>query len=200
MRKIVFATNNRHKLEEVQAMLEGDFQLITPRDCGITEEIPEDHPTLEGNALQKARYIHQRTGLDCFADDTGLEVEALNGAPGVHSARYAGETHDSLANMALLLKNMESLPDRERGARFRTVIALIFNGEEHLFAGEIRGVIIREPAGSHGFGYDPLFRPEGYDITFAEMDGAEKNRISHRARAVACLVAFLKEKPATLNP
>ena len=190
MRKIVFATNNRHKLEEAQAILGEDFQLLTPRDCGITEEIPEDHPTLEGNALQKAHYIHERTGFDCFADDTGLEVEALDGAPGVRSARYAGEEHDARANMALLLKNMEAVPDIQCGARFRTVIALIFGGKEYLFEGEIRGAIIRKPAGEHGFGYDPVFRPDGYDVTFAEMDAAEKNRISHRGRAVGRLAEF----------
>jgi len=195
MRKIVFATNNAHKLEEVQAILGEDFQIATPRGCGINEEIPEEHPTLEGNALQKARYIHERTGLDCFADDTGLEVEALDGAPGVRSARYAGEGHDSRANMALLLKNMESVPDAQRGARFRTVIALILEGREYLFEGEIRGTIAREPAGNHGFGYDPVFRPDGYGITFAEMEAAEKNRVSHRARAVARLAAFLKSLP-----
>jgi len=195
MRKIIFATNNAHKLEEVQAILGKSFRLVTPHDCGIDEEIPEEHPTLEGNALQKAHYIHERTGLDCFADDTGLEVEALGGAPGVRSARYAGEEHDSIANMELLLKNMEFVPDVQRGARFRTVIALILDGREYLFEGEVRGTIARKPAGGHGFGYDPLFRPEGYNLTFAEMEAAEKNRISHRARAVSHLAAFLKSLP-----
>ena len=192
MRTIIFATNNAHKLEEVQAILGNDFQLVTPRGCGINEEIPEDHPTLEGNALQKARYIHERTGLDCFADDTGLEVEALDGAPGVRSARYAGEGHDFRANIALLLKNMESVPDVQRGARFRTVIALILGDKEHLFEGEIRGTITREPGGNHGFGYDPVFYINGK--SFAELSPAEKDAISHRGEALKNLAVKLSYK------
>lgn len=187
--KIVFATNNAHKLKEVSQILGPAFALATPRDCGITEEIPEEQQTLEGNAMQKARYIHERTGLDCFADDTGLEVDALGGAPGVRSARYAGDGHDAEANMALLLKNLEGVADRS--ARFRTVIALILGGKEYLFDGEVKGCISIERSGSEGFGYDPVFVPEGHDVSFAEMPAEEKNYISHRGRAVAKLAEFL---------
>lgn len=188
--KTVFATNNKHKLEEVSQILGPAFELVTPRDCGITEDIPEDRPTLEGNALQKARYIHERTGLDCFADDTGLEVDVLGGAPGVRSARYAGDGHDSEANMRLLLANMQGKADRS--ARFRTAIALIMGGKEYLFEGEVRGHISETRTGTGGFGYDPIFVPDGYGISFAEMPAEEKNRISHRGRAVAKLADFLK--------
>jgi XTP/dITP diphosphohydrolase len=191
MMELIFATNNRHKLEEVQALLGAGFVLKTPKDCGITEEIPEEQPTLEGNALQKARYIHERTGKNCFADDTGLEVASLGGEPGVRSARYAGEDKDMEACMDLLLTNLADKPDR-RG-RFRTVIALILDGKEHLFEGIVTGTLRQSRSGVHGFGYDPLFQPDGYDITFAEMDLAEKNRISHRGKAVEKLVAFLSE-------
>lgn len=187
--KLVFATNNRHKLDEVRQILGRDFELFTPRDCGITEEIPEEQATLDGNALQKARYIFERTGLDCFADDTGLEVDALDGAPGVRSARYAGDEHDSEANMDLLLRNMEGASDRS--ARFRTVIALILGGSEYLFEGEVRGRISDGRSGAGGFGYDPIFVPEGYDVSFAEMSAQEKNRISHRGRAVEKLAGFM---------
>lgn len=188
--KIVFATNNANKLDEVGHILGPSFELATPRDCGITEEIPEEQPTLEGNALQKARYIYDRTGLDCFADDTGLEVAALGGAPGVRSARYASDGHDPEANMDLLLKNLEAAADRS--ARFRTVIALIIGGKEHLFEGEVRGHISESRSGQEGFGYDPIFVPEGFDISFAEMSSGDKNAISHRGRAVEKLAAFLK--------
>ncbi len=192
MTRILFATNNAHKLAEVAAVLGGTFTLTTPRDCGITEDIPETQPTLEGNALQKARYLHERTGLDCFADDTGLEVAALGGAPGVHSARYATDGHDFAANNRLLLRNLEGVADRR--ARFRTVVALILGGEEHLFEGIVEGRIIDHEAGHEGFGYDPLFIPDGCEKTFAQMSAAEKNAISHRARAVARLAAFLKSR------
>lgn len=187
--KIIFATNNAHKLREVQAVLGEGFTLLTPRDCGITEEIPEEQPTLEGNALQKARYLHDRTGLDCFADDTGLEVEALGGAPGVHSARYATDGHDFAANNRLLLRNLEGQTNRR--ARFRTVISLLLGGEEHLFEGIVEGRIIDHEQGSEGFGYDPLFIPDGYDRTFAQMTTEEKNAVSHRARAVRKLADYL---------
>ena len=190
--KIIFATNNAHKLTEVQAVLGDQFELVTPRQCGIEEEIPETAETLEGNAAQKARYLYERTGLDCFADDTGLEVEALGGAPGVHSARYATDGHDFAANNRRLLKN---LADKEnRHARFRTVICLIEGGKEHLFEGIVEGRIIDHEAGSEGFGYDPLFVPDGFDRTFAEMSGEEKNAISHRGRAVRKLVDYLHRK------
>lgn len=190
--KLIFATNNAHKLSEVQAVLGPLFELVTPRMCGVEEEIPETAETLEGNARQKARYLYERTGLDCFADDTGLEVEALNGAPGVHSARYATDGHDFAANNRLLLKNLEG--ETNRRARFRTAICLIEGGEERLFEGIVEGHIIDHESGSEGFGYDPLFVPEGYDCTFAEMSGDEKNAISHRGRAVRKLVAYLHEQ------
>lgn len=188
--KILFATNNAHKLSEVRAILGEDFTLTTPRECGVTEEVPETQDTLEGNARQKARYLYERTGLDCFADDTGLEVEALGGAPGVRSARYAGDEHDFDRNNELLLKNMEGQQNRK--ARFRTVICLLLGGEEHLFEGIVEGEIIPEMRGVKGFGYDPMFIPENMGRTFAEMSAEEKNGISHRGRAVEKLAEFLK--------
>lgn len=191
--KIIFATNNAHKLKEVQAVLGDGFTLVTPREYGVTEEIPEEQETLEGNASQKAHYLHDRTGCDCFADDTGLEVEALGGEPGVRSARYAGPGHDSERNMELLLRNMEGITDRR--ARFRTVISLILDGEEHLFEGIVGGVLLTVPRGTNGFGYDPIFVPDGYAETFAEMSDEAKNAISHRGRAVAKLAAFLNSRP-----
>lgn len=186
---IIFATNNAHKLAEVQAVLGEGYELLTPRDCGITEEIPEEQPTLEGNASQKAHYLFDRTGRDCFADDTGLEVEALGGAPGVHSARYATDSHDFAANNRLLLENLAGKENRR--ARFRTVISLILGGEEHLFEGIVEGRIIEQESGHQGFGYDPLFIPDGYGKTFAQMTTDEKNAVSHRARAVRKLTAYL---------
>lgn len=192
IKEIIFATNNAHKLSEVQAVLGDRFRLITLAECGITEDIPEDAPTLEGNALQKARYVHERTGVDCFADDTGLEVDALDGAPGVHSARYATDGHDFAANNRLLLRNLAGAADRS--AHFRTVIALILDGREYLFEGRVDGRIVESEAGCGGFGYDPLFVPEGFDRTFAEMGADEKNAISHRGRAVRRLVEFLQSK------
>ena len=190
MTEIIFATNNAHKLSEVQALLGDKFHLVTLRDCGITEEIPETAATLEGNASQKSHYLYERVGKNCFADDTGLEVEALGGEPGVRSARYATDGHDFEANNRLLLKNLEGVTNRK--ARFRTVISLILNGEEHLFEGIVEGRITESAAGCGGFGYDPLFVPDGYDCTFAEMSADEKNAISHRGRAVQKLVEFLK--------
>ncbi len=187
--KLLFATNNAHKLAEVQAVLGPEYELVTPRDCGVTEEIPETQPTLEGNALQKARYLRERTGLDCFADDTGLEVAALDGAPGVRSARYATDGHDFAANNRLLLANLRGAADRR--ARFRTVVALLRSGEEHLFEGIVEGRIIECERGCEGFGYDPLFVPDGFDRTFAEMSADEKNAVSHRARAVRRLADYL---------
>lgn len=192
IKEIIFATNNAHKLSEVQAVLGDRFRLVTLAECGITEEIPEDAPTLEGNALQKARYVHERTGADCFADDTGLEVDALDGAPGVHSARYATDGHDFAANNRLLLRNLAGAADRR--AHFRTVIALILDGREYLFEGRVDGRIAESEAGCGGFGYDPLFVPEGFDKTFAEMGADEKNAISHRGRAVRWLVEFLQKE------
>ena len=190
MRRLIFATSNAHKLGEVQALLGDAFELVTLRECGITEDIPETADTLEGNALQKARYVYEKTGMDCFADDTGLEVDALGGAPGVHSARYATDGHDFAANNRLLLKNLEGITDRT--ARFRTVIALILDGVEYTFEGRVEGTIATAESGSEGFGYDPLFVPSGEIITFAQMSAEAKNAISHRGRAVAKLVNFLK--------
>ncbi len=188
--KIVFATNNAHKLAEVQALLGTEFEVVTAREAGVTEEIPETQPTLEGNASEKSHYLHDRTGMECFADDTGLEVEALGGAPGVRSARYATDGHDFEANNRLLMRNMEGQENRR--ARFRTVISLILGGEEHLFEGIVKGRIIDREIGGEGFGYDPLFIPDGYDRTFAQMSTEEKNEISHRGRAVKQLVEFLR--------
>ncbi len=190
--KIIFATNNAHKLCEVRALLGDKYEIVTPRDCGIKEDIPETAATLEGNALQKAHYLKERTGLDCFADDTGLEVEALGGAPGVHSARYATDGHDFKANNRLLLKNLEGKENRR--ARFRTVIALLEGDKEILFEGIVEGEIATAESGDEGFGYDPLFRPEGAPLTFAQMEAKDKNAISHRGRAVAKLVEYLNTK------
>ena len=190
--KIVFATNNAHKLAEVQAVLGDAYELVMPRMCGVEEEIPENQPTLEGNASEKSHYLRARTGLDCFADDTGLEVEALDGAPGVHSARYASDGHDFAANNRLLLRNLEGVANRR--ARFRTVISLLVGDEEHLFEGIVEGHIAQCASGSEGFGYDPLFIPEGSAKTYAEMDPAEKNALSHRGRAVRKLAAFLRAR------
>ena len=190
--KIVFATNNAHKLNEVRQVVGSSFEIVSLRECGITEDIPENEPTLEGNALAKARYIHARTGLNCFADDTGLEVDALGGEPGVRSARYATDGHDDEANKRLLLERMSGVENR--AAQFRTAVALILDGKEYLFEGIVRGAIAAEQHGEGGFGYDPLFFPEGGDRTFAEMSGEEKNTISHRGRAVRKLAEFLQEK------
>lgn len=189
--KIVFATNNAHKLSEVAQVVGDKFELVTLRECGITEDIPENEPTLEGNALTKARYVYSRTGLNCFADDTGLEVDALNGEPGVRSARYATDGHDDEANKRLLLERMQGVVNR--AAQFRTAVALIVDGKEYLFEGIVRGDIACEEHGAGGFGYDPLFLPEGGALTFAEMSAEAKNEISHRGRAVRKLAEFLKQ-------
>lgn len=192
MKRIVFATNNAHKLEEVRAILGQSIELITLREAGITEDIPEEEPTIEGNALAKARYVYEKCGCDCFADDTGLEVDALGGAPGVHSARYATDGHDFGANRVKLLRELEGVTSRE--ARFRTVVALIEQGHETTFEGVVEGTITTEEIGEGGFGYDCLFTPEGYTQTFAELAPEEKNAISHRGRAVAKLAAHLLGK------
>ena len=193
--RIVFATNNKNKLAEIREMLaDSGIEVLSLADIGCHEDIPETGKTLEDNALQKARYVHDKYKISCFADDTGLEVDALGGAPGVYSARYAGgEGHDSEANMANLLVGLDGKSDRR--ARFRTVVALIIDeeeGREELFEGIVTGEITRENRGGGGFGYDPVFRPDGYDKTFAELGHEVKNRISHRARAVAKLVEYLK--------
>lgn len=189
MKKIVFATNNKHKLDEVKEMLLSEYQVVSLAEINCFDDIPETAETLEGNALIKARYIHQKYGCDCFADDTGLEVEALNGAPGVYSARYAGEAHDAQANMKKLLNELGQNANRK--ACFRTVIALIVDDKEYYFEGRVDGSISLNPKGSAGFGYDPVFIPNGYEQSFAELGIEIKNKISHRALAVEKLVAFL---------
>lgn len=190
MRTLIFATGNKHKADEVQNFLGEGFALLCLKDVGITEDIPENEPTLEGNAYQKAKYVFDRTGEACFADDTGLEVEVLNGDPGVHTARYAGDGKSSEDNMALLLKNLEGVKNRR--ARFRTVIAYLDNnGRVFEFEGVVNGVITEKKSGTEGFGYDPIFRPDGYDKTFAELPLSEKNKISHRARAMQKFLEFL---------
>lgn len=188
--KIVFATNNKHKLEEIKDILGKDFEIVSLAEIGCHEDIPETGLTLEENARQKSTYIVEHYNHDCFADDTGLEVDALNGEPGVHSARYAeGTDHDSEANMRKLLSKMSNVKDRT--ARFRTVISLIINGVEHQFEGCVEGRIATEKHGKEGFGYDPIFIPEGYDKSFAELGEEVKNQISHRARAVKKLAEYL---------
>ena len=178
---IVFATNNQHKLSEIRQILGGRVEVLSLNNIGCNVDIPETGSTLEENALQKAQYVYDHYHIDCFADDTGLEVDALNGAPGVYSARYAGDGHDSEANMTKLLNELGE--NNNRSARFRTVIALIQQGEVHEFEGIVNGQIIRERRGGEGFGYDPIFQPDGYDQTFAELGLDIKNQISHRARA-----------------
>lgn len=187
-KKIVFATNNAHKLEEVAAILGENYEVLSLREIGCTADIPETADTFAGNALQKARYVKEHYGYDCFADDSGLEVDILDGAPGVYSARYSGQ--GSEGNMDKLLHNLEG--KSERGAQFRTVIALLTGEESHLFEGIVRGTIINERRGEGGFGYDPIFVPEGYDLTFAQLGSEVKNRISHRAKAVEQLAEYLK--------
>jgi len=190
-RKLVFATNNAHKLEEVAAILGDQVELLSLNDIGCQADIPETAETLEGNALLKSSYIYKNYHLDCFADDTGLEVETLNGAPGVYSARYAGgEGHDAQANMLKLLHELDGKENRK--AQFRTAISLILDGKEYLFEGVIKGEIIKEKRGDSGFGYDPVFMPEGYDRTFAELGNDIKNQISHRALALQKLCEFLQ--------
>lgn len=188
-KKLVFATNNSHKLQEIRKIAGNNFEIVSLSDIDCHDDIPETADTLEGNALQKARYIKEHFGYDCFADDTGLEVETLNNAPGVYSARYAGPGHDAEANMNKLLSEMQGKENRK--ARFRTVIALILNGKEYLFDGIINGSIIEEKRGSTGFGYDPVFMPENYSQTFAELGDDIKNSISHRSLAVNKLISFL---------
>ena len=191
--KIVFATNNSHKLEEIRQIFGSDFEILSLNDIGCHEDIPETANTIEGNALQKAQYIYDHYHMSCFADDTGLEVDALNGAPGVYSARYAGEGHDSEANMKKLLAELGE--NNNRKARFRTVIALIEEkGDIKTFEGIIEGHIAYEKSGHGGFGYDPIFIPIGYDQSFAELGAEIKNKISHRARAVQKLEKYLKMK------
>jgi len=191
-KKLVFATNNKHKLEEIRSILGDSYQIVSLDEIGCFEDIPETGDTLEINALLKAQYVKTHYGYDCFADDTGLEVKALNNAPGVYSARYAGEAKDSKANMQKVLKELENQSDRS--ARFLTVIALILGRKKYFVAGVVEGKIIEEARGNAGFGYDPIFVPEGFLETFAEMEPEVKNTISHRAIAVKKLKAFLDEE------
>ncbi|VAW12255.1 Nucleoside 5-triphosphatase RdgB (dHAPTP, dITP, XTP-specific) [hydrothermal vent metagenome] len=190
--KLVFATNNPHKLHEIQNILGDDFEIISLQDIGCHEEIPEEQPTLEGNASQKAFYVYNNYGYNCFADDTGLEIEALNNEPGVYSARYAGEGKNPEDNMNKVLHKLAKIKNRK--ARFRTVISLVVNGKETQFEGIVNGHILNEKRGQGGFGYDPAFQPDGYDQTFAEMGMEEKNRISHRGKAVKKLVEYLTKE------
>lgn len=190
MRDLVFATNNAHKLDEARSIVGHRMNILSLRDIGCDEDIPETADTLEGNAAIKARYVKEHYGYDCFADDTGLEVDALGGAPGVYSARYAGPGHDSKANMELLLKNMQGRTERK--ARFRTVIALAEGDDDMLLMdGAVEGAITSAPRGEAGFGYDPIFEPEGCGLTFAEMDSDAKNAVSHRGRAMKKLMEYL---------
>lgn len=192
-RKLVFATHNAHKVDEVRAILPASVELVGPAALGCHDEIPETGNTLRDNALQKVQYIHDRFGIDCFADDTGLEVEALDGAPGVYSARYAGEPADFAKNRAKLLAALTGISNRR--AQFRTVVSLILNGKTYFFEGIVKGRIIAEERGVGGFGYDSVFVPDGYDKTFAELPAAVKNSISHRARAMEQLNNFLAQHP-----
>lgn len=188
--KLVFATNNKNKILEVQQMLPSTIEIISLESIGCFEEIPETADTIEENAIMKANYISQKYGYDCFADDTGLEVEALNGAPGVFSARYAGEQRNSDDNMNKVLKALSN--ETNRKAQFKTVITLNLNGKQHLFTGIAKGEITLEKTGNQGFGYDPIFKPEGYEVTFAQLSLEEKGIISHRGKATEQLIAFLK--------
>lgn len=189
--ELIFATNNKHKADEIRAVLTGDLRIITLQEAGIEKDIPEPFDTLEANASAKSQTIYEMTGKNCFSEDTGLEVAALNGEPGVKSARYAGESRSFDANIDKLLANLEGKTDRS--ARFRTVISLLINGKETLFEGICKGQIIAEKRGTGGFGYDPVFVPEGAEHSFAEMDIKEKNRFSHRKKATEKLVAFLND-------
>lgn len=189
MATLLFASRNRHKASELRIALGGRFDIVTLDEAGITEDIPEPHPTLEENATEKSIFIHRLTGRDCFSEDSGLEVTALEGEPGARSARYAGEPSDDRRNLLLLLERMKGVEDRR--ARFRTVISLILDGREHLFSGVCEGRISTEPRGTGGFGYDPVFIPEGFDRTFAEMTAVEKSGLSHRRKATEEMASFL---------
>lgn len=190
MIKLVFATNNDHKLRELKEIIPSEFELLSLNDIGCSEDIPETGPTLEVNAGQKSFYIWDKYGFNCFADDTGLEIEALLNEPGVFSARYAGEDKNATANMARVLERMANMTNRK--ARFRCVISLVIDGKENQFEGIVEGHILREKRGKDGFGYDPIFMPDGYSLSFAEMSSDNKNQISHRGRAVEQLVDYLR--------
>ena len=190
--KLVFASNNKNKIKEIQLLVPASIEIVSLENIGCTEDIPETADTIEGNAILKANYVTEKYGVNCFADDTGLEVEALNGAPGVYSARYAGEPKDDNNNMNELLFQLEK--ETNRNANFKTVIALNLNGKQELFVGIIFGKITREKVGTNGFGYDPIFVAEGYEKTFAELDMEEKSNISHRGIAVKQLITFLQKE------
>ncbi len=190
--KLVFASNNKNKIKEIQLLVPASIEIVSLEDIGCTEDIPETADTIEGNAILKANYVTEKYGVNCFADDTGLEVEALNGAPGVYSARYAGEPKDDNNNMNELLFQLEK--ETNKNANFKTVIALNLNGKQELFVGMIFGKITREKVGTNGFGYDPIFVAEGYEKTFAELDMEEKSNISHRGIAVKQLITFLQKE------
>lgn len=193
--KLIFATGNRGKLREASDILGPEFELVTPADLGIFEEIPETGDTLRANSIQKAEYLYERTGLDCFADDTGLEVDALGGAPGVHSARYAGEGHDFNANIEKLLAEMKGVPEELRTARFKNVVTLIIGGEKYFFEGVVEGKIATERSGIQGFGYDPVFKADVFGgKTFAEVGEDAKNSISHRGQTLRAMAAWFKER------
>lgn len=196
MKPLVFATANPNKIREVNSLIDPNMTILGLKDIGCEEDIPETQPTIEGNALQKARYVYENYKHNCFAEDSGLEIDALDGAPGVYSARYAGPEKNAAANMAKALQAMQNVTNR--GAQFKTVIALIIDGKEFSFEGIIRGTLLTEKRGIGGFGYDPIFQPDGYNITFAEMSAEEKNKISHRGIAVRKLLAFLSEHYPTL--
>jgi XTP/dITP diphosphohydrolase len=190
--RLCFATNNAHKLEEVQAMMPEHLEIVSLKDIGCMQELPENQRTIEGNALEKAQFIFEKFGIDCFADDTGLEVDSLGGEPGVDTAHYAGPERDAQKNMDLLLKNLQGKANRN--ARFKTVFALFWQGEMYSFEGLVKGRISTEKKGDQGFGYDPIFIPEGFSESFAELGSEIKNRLSHRAAATKQLVAFLGNK------
>ena len=189
--KLVFATNNKNKVKEIKQLLDNSIEILSLEDIGCTEDIPETADNIEGNAIQKAEYVFNKYGLNCFADDTGLEIEALNGEPGVYSARYAGEQKNAEDNMNKVLEKLEGINNRT--AQFKTVIALIIDGKTKCFEGIAKGEMTTKKSGDEGFGYDPIFKPNGYDITFSEMDLDLKNKISHRARATFKLIDYLKQ-------
>lgn len=191
MKKLIFATNNPNKLNEIRNAV-SDFKIISLNELNINEDIPETGSTLKENALQKVQYIHKKNGLNCFADDTGLEIEALNNQPGVYSARYAGENCNPEDNIQKVLSKLNGI--KNRNAKFRTVITLILNNKTYFFEGEVKGIILEEKTGDKGFGYDPIFRPNGFDVSFAQMSTQQKNEISHRGLAVKKLVEFLQNK------
>lgn len=194
--ELVFATNNPHKLRELQQLLGDEIHLLSLKDIGCDDEVPENQQTLEGNAAEKSFFIFEKYGYNCFADDTGLEIDALDGEPGVYSARYAGEEKSAEANMAKVLERMKGITNRK--ARFRTVISLVIDGKENQFEGFVEGEILREKRGTEGFGYDPIFQPDGISQAFAEMNSEQKNQLSHRGRAVQKLVRYLKSLNLTL--